>query len=385
MTRQSSEFSVDFSQNGNSRAFCSAGWSVPEPEERWAVGFESRMIIPAPAEPSAYFLVLKLRPFISPDRLGGQHLTVSVNGFKVGEFLVTEGTIRVCHLPWSIIQGRQDLQILFRTPDAASPAAFEAGEDGRMLAVAFRSLTLHRDHYPTADPRPTIGGSGVMMSTRSPTDNLERLAARELMLRFESLGQNCEFGLVQRRCDAEPLGLLRFASTPLPQLLAAFDGGFEGVGGPSTIEIIPSANNTEYMVSDTRYGLLYHAWVKLGEMASEDVHRRESRRMPILVRKLLQDLRASEKTFIFRGMRALPEEEVMPLAAALRRFGPNTLLFVTLADAAHPSGTVEQRMPGFLVGYIDRFAPSEDAHDLLFDDWLQICRNAHAIRVEAGG
>jgi hypothetical protein len=84
-------------------------------------------------------------------------------------------------------------------------------------------------------------------------------------------------------------------------------------------------------------------------------------------------------------MRALPEEEVMPLAAALRRFGPNTLLFVTLADAAHPSGTVEQRMPGFLVGYIDRFAPSEDAHDLLFDDWLQICRNARAIRVEAGG
>ena len=68
------------------------------------------------------------------------------------------------------------------------------------------------------------------------------MPTRDLMLRFESLGQNCEFGLVQRRCGSEPLGLLRFASTPLPHLLAAFEGGFEGLGGPDAIEIIPSPN-----------------------------------------------------------------------------------------------------------------------------------------------
>ena len=72
----------------------------------------------------------------------------------------------------------------------------------------------------------------------------------------------------------------------------------------------------------------------------------------------------------------------MPLFAALRRFGPNTLLFVTLTDAAHPSVTVEARLPGFLVGYIERFAPRENAHDLLLDQWITICRKAFAMRLK---
>jgi hypothetical protein len=116
-------------------------------------------------------------------------------------------------------------------------------------------------------------------------------------------------------------------------------------------------------------------------MSLEEVHRRETRRIPFLVQKLRQDLQDAGKIFVFRGLGALPEEVVMPLFAAVRRFGPNTLLFVTLADAAHPSGTVELRLPGFLVGYIERFAPSEDAHNLLLDDWIKICRNAYAMRL----
>lgn len=384
MTKENFKLLIDFSLRGNSSSFCGTGWSAPEPEERWAVGVESRMIVPAPADPSPYFLVLKLRPFVAPGRLSGQHLSVRVNGLRVGEFLVTERTIRVCHLPWYIIVGRRDLHIVFHTPDAAAPAAFEGSTDHRMLAVAFRSLTLHRDKYGTADPGPSVDGLRALTASRTVAGDPERMPARDLMLRFESLGQNCEFGLVQRRCGAEPLGLLRFASTPLSHLLAAFDGDFEGLGSPDAIDIIPSPNGTEYLISDSRYGLLYHAWVRIGEMAPEDVHRREARRLPILLRKLLQDFLESDKTFIFRGMGALPEEEIMPLAAALRRFGPNTLLYVTLADGAHRSGTVEQRIPGFLVGYIDRFAPSENAHDLLLNDWIRICRNAYAIRVEAG-
>jgi len=34
---------------------------------------------------------------------------------------------------------------------------------------------------------------------------------RDLVLQFESIGDNCELGLVQRRAGSEPLGLLRFA------------------------------------------------------------------------------------------------------------------------------------------------------------------------------
>ena len=33
-------------------------------------------------------------------------------------------------------------------------------------------------------------------------------------------------------------------------------------------------------------------------------------------------------------------------------------------------------MPGLLKGYIDRFAPDENAHDFSFDGWLRVCTNA---------
>jgi hypothetical protein len=37
---------------------------------------------------------------------------------------------------------------------------------------------------------------------------------------------------------------------------------------------------------------------------------------------------------------------------------------------------VEVVMPGLLKGYIDRFAPDDNAHDLSFDGWLRVCANA---------
>jgi hypothetical protein len=33
-------------------------------------------------------------------------------------------------------------------------------------------------------------------------------------------------------------------------------------------------------------------------------------------------------------------------------------------------------MPGLLKGYIDRFAPDDNAHDLSFEGWLRVCANA---------
>ena len=153
------------------------------------------------------------------------------------------------------------------------------------------------------------------------------------------------------------------------------------MGAPGTIEVDLSSNGREYMVRDTRFGFLYHAWAKPGEMTADEVRRREERRVPFLLRKLLEELEAGEKTFVFKGMGAMEEEEVFPLSVALRRYGPNTLLFVNIADAEHRPGTVEARAPGFLVGYVDRFAPSENAGDLALSQWVKLCREAYRLRL----
>jgi hypothetical protein len=197
------------------------------------------------------------------------------------------------------------------------------------------------------------------------------------MMRFESLGESCEFGLVQRRCEAEPLGLFRFASAPLPKLLAALGADFAGFGEPEALDVELSANGREYMIKDKRFSLLYHAWVMAGEMTPEEVHQREIRRLPLLIRKLREDLTEAEKIFVYHGMGRLGgADDALPLMMVLRRYGPSTLLWVELADADHPAGTVEQAGAGLLKGYIDRFAPGEDAYDLSLDCWIAICREA---------
>ena len=96
------------------------------------------------------------------------------------------------------------------------------------------------------------------------------LSDRDLVLQFESLGDNCELGLVQRRVGAEPLGLLRFSGAPLRNLLRAFAARFEHIADPAHVRLQPE--NGEFMVKLTKYDFTYHSDVKIGEI--EPVPRR---------------------------------------------------------------------------------------------------------------
>jgi hypothetical protein len=199
------------------------------------------------------------------------------------------------------------------------------------------------------------------------------------MLEFESLGENCEFGLVQRRCGAEPIGLFRFASAPLPRLLEALHANFMSLGEAKNIEIQVSANGQEYMIFDRRFGLLYHAWASVDAHQPEEIAAREVRRLPLLIRKLREELINGDKIFVFHGMEPHSPEQARELSKALRGYGPNTLLWVELADEAHAPGSVEWIEPGLMKGHMDRFAPGENAHDLSLDCWVTLCRTAYAL------
>lgn len=239
----------------------------------------------------------------------------------------------------------------------------------------FHKLFGYEVLAPTAGPL-------ILRPAAGPTATAEMddvVSLRDRMLRFESLGENCEFGLVQRRCGAEPLSLLRFASAPLPKLLNALDARFEGMGTPYNIEVQLSDNETEYMVLDKCFGFYYHAWVKAGEQTPEQIHAREIRRLPFLVRKLIDDLTTASKIFVYHGMKPMSAADARALATAVRRYGPGKVLWVELSDAEHPPGSAEWVGPGLLCGRVDRFAPGENAHDLSLESWLDVCRSALAI------
>jgi hypothetical protein len=364
---------VDFGASGNSHEYLRAGWYRAEPNHTWTDGVESAIEIPRPSRPGVYLLDTVVAPFVWDGR-SSQPLTVEINGTEVGTYTVRNKMTIECRLPWFLLEGRDSVSVKFKHPGAAVPNEVQKGNnDRRTIAIAFHTLTLARSldsgHGRRIDP-PAAG---------AVAERKQELPLAELAMQFENLGENCEFGLVQRRCGAEPLGLLRFSSTPVNKLIEALDMRFEELGRPDLIDVRASVNGKEYMVFDKKFGFLYHPWVSIGQADAKAIHAREAGRLPFLVTKLIEDLEEGRKIFVYKGMRPLSESTVRRLVTALRRYSTVTLLWVELQDAENPAGTVKELAPGLLKGYIDRFAPGENAPDLSFDMWVTICRNAHAL------
>jgi hypothetical protein len=209
---------------------------------------------------------------------------------------------------------------------------------------------------------------------------------RDLVLQFESIGDNCEFGLVQRLVGAEPLGLLRFAGTPLPALLAAMGARFEHIDDPRHIRI--QEENGEYMVKLTKYDFYYHAHVKVGEMTPDAIHQQQCRTVGFLARKLIGDLETPSKILVFRQNEPLSAGDLVDLRIALSAYGPGVLLWVREACPGHPPGTLDVPDDHLMVGYVRRLAERETVPNIDLESWLVVLRRAYEhslIKDDRGG
>jgi len=203
----------------------------------------------------------------------------------------------------------------------------------------------------------------------------------DLVLQFESIGDNCELGLVQRRAGAEPLGLLRFAGVPLRNLLRGLNARFANIADPRHVRINPE--NGEYMVKLTKYDFTYHAHVKIGEQEPEALHQQQTRTVGFLARKLMSDLENPSKILVFRQNEPLSGSDLVDLRVALSAYGPSILLWVQKAMPGHPPGSVQVADERMMVGYVRRLAEREYVPDLDFASWMQVLRRAYAISLHA--
>ena len=203
------------------------------------------------------------------------------------------------------------------------------------------------------------------------------LSDRDLVLQFESLGDNCELGLVQRRVGAEPLGLFRFAGAPLRHMLRAMDARFVGMADPEHVRVQPE--NGEYMIKLAKYDFVYHADMKIGAAEPEALHRQHSRTVRFLVDKLVADLEKPEKIMVFRQNEPLSATDLVDLRLALSRFGPSTLLWVAEGCPGHPPGSVDVIDRTFMVGYVKRLALRASVPDLDVESWMTVLRRAWAL------
>jgi hypothetical protein len=203
------------------------------------------------------------------------------------------------------------------------------------------------------------------------------LSDGDVALAFESIGDNCELGLVQRRAGAEPLGLLRFAGAPLRHLLRGLNARFAGIADLGHVRI--NAENGEYMVKLTKYDFTYHADVKVGEADPDALHAQQVRTVRFLAGKLLDDLANPTKILVFRQNEPLSAGDLVDLRIALSRLGPNTLLWVQDACPGHPPGSVEVVDEHMMVSYVRRLAARDSVPDLDDASWMQVLRRAHWI------
>jgi hypothetical protein len=207
---------------------------------------------------------------------------------------------------------------------------------------------------------------------------------RETMGLFHSLGDNCEFGLVQRSEEQEPLDLLRFAGFWIPvehrlrQTIKALTENFAGLGEPSSITCEPHGETfpREYMIRETRWNLFHHSGAHEGTIEPETLRSRQSQAFQFRRRKLLEDMASAHRVFVWKSNLPQSETEIRELVDCLRRHGPNMLLWVSLADQTHPAGSAQYAGGGLLKGYVTRFAPYDDATSIDYSSWHAMCRNA---------
>ncbi len=198
-----------------------------------------------------------------------------------------------------------------------------------------------------------------------------------LMSRFENIGDNCEFGLVQRHFKADPVGLLRFAGLRTPRRLIRFlDEKFGRFGESGTLGV--RVIGGEYWIVDDVYGISYHTFRYQNEVAAAEVIRENEIKTGYLKRKFAEDLEDGEKIMVYKRVVTDDVHEILALHAALNSFGTvNKLLWVTQADGRHAPGDVDWVGDRLLRGYVGTISLT-NAHHYDADVWLLLCRNALA-------
>ena len=348
-----------FGAGGDVAHYLGGGWSAEEPDGRWMIGAGTEVWLENPGPGSGDLLLeVDMGLMGSPDGPVAQRLAVGVRGQAVAQVVVRRPGAMSFHVPAALVAAPGPVRLLFLHPDFRRPVDLGGSTDDRELSLHMRTLRLSR-----INPRPAPAAGPV-------------LPVADMITRFESLGDNCEFGLVQRRLGAEPLGLCRFSFIEQRSLLSGLRSGFEGLAEPGTVDVTIEGSDQEFIVRETVYGMTYHTFETADRTDMETVRARQVPRLKFLRRKLMEDVAGGTRIFVMKRNEPLAPEEVLTIYSALNERGQNWLLWMSTADERHSAGTVEYLLPGLLRGYVDRFAPAENAHDLSLDVWRAVCEGA---------
>lgn len=362
---------LKFGTSGTVRPYLVYGWQAPEEEIGWTDGPESGVLLPGRAAISGTAFVEITCGSLSVPGHPQQMLSLQLNAAEATDPVpISRGTY-AWQMP-TVPASDRGLLLKFFHPNAARPSDLKQSRDTRCLAIAMRRLRIFLSDEP---PRP-LRSSFASIAELLPAINDKYVS--ELLLDFESLGDNCELGLVQRRLGVEPLGLLRFSSAFLPHVLRGVDTDFASLG--DRLDAAMEGVEREWMVRERGYDLRWHTFI-LGERADKKtIMDREVKKTRFLKEKILADIVNSEKIFVVKS-RDQPAQfrEILPLHLALNRRASNWLLWIVETSDPSLVGSVREVHPRLMLGHIDRFSRPGIVDDESLSGWLAVLANARAI------
>lgn len=157
------------------------------------------------------------------------------------------------------------------------------------------------------------------------------LSPAEIAASCESIGRNCEFGLVQREFGLEPIHLLRWAGSQMPGLVAAFENGFEGLADEmtGTREETPEGHpHSRWMLTCQRYGIAFHVEAPREANHGAEAGEASAKRLRWMADRLLQGVADNERVLIYSSRHVTSAADCAALVAAIRRHGEAPVLLV---------------------------------------------------------
>jgi hypothetical protein len=201
-----------------------------------------------------------------------------------------------------------------------------------------------------------------------PEEEGEPLKHMSLLRRFESLGDTCEFGMVQRMFKVDIIGLLRWASTAPDDLVCALDSDLAGVG--ELEHTIIGIDRDEYYTQDRRYYMRAHTFTLPSSEPIDIFSVEQCRRIQWLRRKLIQDMTSASRIFVYKSETGMSDQQAGALHSALARYNPENILFcIRLEDETHPARLIECIHERLYIGYTDRFSTV----NISVDNWIALC------------
>ncbi|WP_395494951.1 acyl carrier protein [Acetobacter sp. KSO5] len=240
----------------------------------------------------------------------------------------------------------------------------------------------------------------TLASTTSSVEPPQQLSERlRVLSNFESLGEDCEFGLVQQRAGILHPHLLRFSAASensaerLPHLIMLLKYRLHQLEHTDFLEMfLPEEewNNVdpEWRIRHKIYKWSTHTGLLVKNFPKETINQKISDFSVVIEfmkSQFLRELELGRKVWIWKSSVPSSLSNIKKLRDILKEYGPNKLLWVQTADNEHPPGTVDQIEADLWCGYIKKPSEHWKGHWSEDADWFELLKNALQIYPELDG